>query len=162
MIWQTRIRTSFIIPSVIMYLFLSSGDGVEYNANNSWNDFTVQLPNPTYLSQEYGWEIGLIDFYINTNKNAGKLDTLPASEIIHICCDEVDASVVNGTESSILGTVRLKDCVGSIMSFPNPLYMTSVVERLTSLHIYLRHVDGSIPSLDNGKSFCTLHIRQRA
>ena len=144
-----------------MYLFLSSADGLQtYHPNNKWNDFIVQLPNPRYLSQEYGWEIGLIDFYVNTDKNAGKLGTLPASKMIHIYCDQVEASVINGSEDGVLGRVRLKDCVGTVNSFPNPCYITSVVERLTSLHIYLRHADGSTPSLDNGKSFCTLHIRR--
>ena len=144
-----------------MYLYLSSEDTSGYHSGNTGLDFVVTLPSSYFFSRNEAWEIGLVDLYLVVPGTV-KISKHPdAAKLLHVYCDSVEPSVYNGGERKLLTTTRLKDCTKNIYYPSHVRYVPLSQERLSTIHVYLKHHDGESISVQGLTSSCTLHIRRR-
>ena len=140
-----------------MLLHLCSKDSLKLHSGNKWNEFVVTLPRILYLNRNHNWEICLCDLSIKTRSRE------PISKVtrMYIYCDLIDCSYFKDSLRPVLGNVAFKSVKNDIFEIQNVHYVNVIQEQVDSIRIYLRLEDDSLPSLNDGTTRCTLHLRQK-
>ena len=140
-----------------MYLRLKSSDSSTVVHSNTWYDFTAVLPQPLYLKGK--WECGLIDFNVTGSTNEIVPESLRNTTLL-IYCDLVASSLVSDFLKPILCRVYTKPMTRyGVVTFNPVQYCGIVHDRVESIRIHIKSETDAIPSLADGISRCTLHLR---
>jgi hypothetical protein len=142
-----------------MYIYVSSEDSALLYPDNSWNDFTVELPNPIHLTEAGGpWEMCVMQYLLYASKTTSK--NRKSVNPLYILCDSVECSVVGSKEQKVLTVVQTREDLRKLRTPTNPRYVRILGDRLSQIRLYLRDGDGSTLSFVDGATWCALHIRK--
>lgn len=128
-----------------MYIYLSSDNSKQYYKGNDFFQFTVELPSVLYTEN---CEITLKSVYFKKTKEL-------RNNYFHVFCDCIQPSIVNGQESSILGTFFEP---GATDTDQYHSITTNYLKRLT-FRIYASEL--SKKDKTDSTLYMTLHIREK-
>ena len=135
------------------FYFISSNDSLDLYPNNHPADFSVHLPIPLFLSEN--WEMGLLDFSLEA-----EFITLPKE--IYVCVNVLDSSYVCGNLSKVLKRISIpKEFRGKlIFYFPCVNYVPITSNYLNYFQVKIFSETFQEAAFKKGNLYGTLHLRK--
>ena len=129
------------------YLFLNSVDSEKQHPDNTFADFTVELPR-TYLLD------GVWECYLR------EVETDVKEDFFYVCTNICQESYVENTLFPVLRAVTKSKSTTKYYSFDDPFYFKLTVDTVNRVRIFIRG-RGLRPISSSGSVLrCTLHIRK--
>ena len=147
--------TTTLVTSMAHYLYVSSDDSSF--PGNTPGDFTVSLPKPYDLNGR--WECALLEISLH----------MPYHERLHVCCDIIEDSYVNGSSFPVLRTLPVVKSNGTYLghdtayghlTFDRPFFFPLRKRNIERLQLFIR--GSRLQPLNLEKPvYCVLLLRQR-
>lgn len=151
------------------YMFVKSGDSLEFYSDNKPYDFKVHL-DPILRLDGY-WKVGLTEFfnYSYDNVQACKSERAPSlltdtkqyqSKVLYLYSNVCDFSSVNGREKPLLRIVHYDDEFQWNSKFDPVYYVPLRVNELSDIHFSIKDENGSLATFLLSDTWVTLHFKR--
>ncbi|OOY49215.1 hypothetical protein BOW37_12775 [Solemya velum gill symbiont] len=134
------------------FLYLTNEDSKDTHPENTVTDFTIDLPKP--LNLEGTWECALLEVGFSDNFK---------SDILYICTDVCEESVVCDTSHPVLRSVfnRSGSKKGwSLKTFDKPIYLRLTRADLQRIRVNVRGPRLVPLEIEGVQIACILHLRR--
>lgn len=141
------------------HIYLTSEDSKEIYADNSFTDFTVELPLEQSFGDGRGWSFALTDIHLENKLGSSIREELVESIIV--CCDLAKSSFIRSSLLPVLRYIPAGEQFGA--SLFQAYYVGLASNRVRRIRIYLLNrnlqpIDTSNWPHSNIILTCTLHF----